>query len=267
MLCERLKERKQKLGLTTEQLSLLSGVPTGTINKILNGETKSPRYDTLAALEKALSDKELSADITYDASSRLSFVQETQNAYNVKKQGDYTIEDYYALPDDVRAELIDGVLFYMEAPSVEHQDIITSLIFEIELYIRSNKGSCKVFAAPVDVQLDCDNKTMVQPDIIVSCDKDKRHKKNIYGAPDLCIEITSPSTRKKDFLLKLQKYMAAGVREYWIVDTKREHVICYFFEGEDYTTFYTFQDKVPVHIFDNKLEIDFSYIKERLAEI
>lgn len=267
MLCERLKERKQDLGLTTEQLSVLSGVPTGTINKILNGETKSPRYDTLAALEKALSDKEISAGITYDASSRLSFVQESQTSYNVKKQGNYTVEDYYALPDDVWAELIDGTFFYMEAPSIEHQDILMSILFEIELYIRTQKGNCKVFAAPLDVQLDCDNKTIVQPDLVVSCDKSKRSKKGIYGAPDMCIEIISPATRKKDIGLKLQKYMNAGVREYWIVDAKRERVICYYFESEDYPLLYTFQDKVPVHIFESRLEIDFSYIKKRLQEL
>lgn len=262
MSFERLKTRKKELGLTTEQLSALSGVPIGTINKILNGETKSPRYDTLLALEHVLS---IESDDSSEYTSSDS-AGEAVTSYQVKKQGDYTIDDYLALPDDIRAELIDGHLFYMEAPTVPHQDIITSLLVEFELYIRANKGTCKVFAAPLDVQLDCDDKTIVQPDIVVICDKDKRTRKRIFGAPDLCIEIISPSTRRKDYTLKTSKYANAGVREYWIVDEKRQTVTCYYFEGEDYPTIYTFEDKIPVRIYDGQLEIDFAEIQERIEE-
>lgn len=257
MLQERLKQKKQELGLTTEQLSQLSGVPIGTINKILNGETKSPRYDTLEALEEVLYGKKDSAqDQIHEAV-----------AYRVKQPGEYTIDDYQMLPQDVRAELIDGKFIYMEAPSIEHQDISMAITVDIEMYIREKKGTCKVFAAPIDVQLDCDDKTMVQPDIVVICEKEKRNKRRIYGAPDLAIEIVSESSRRTDYGLKVKKYMESGVREYWIVDAKRECIVCYYFEGEDYPIFYTFENKVPVRIYNKDLNIDFLKIKERLAEL
>ena len=213
-LYEELKKKKSELGITTEQLSRLSGVPVGTINKILNGETKSPRYD--------------------------------------------------ALPDDVRAELIDGELIFLEAPSSIHQELITELLLDIGNYIRNNKGPCKVLPAPLDVQLDCDNRTMIQPDISVICQKERIVEKGVYGAPDFCIEIVSPSSRKRDYSKKVDKYMSAGVREYWIVDPKRETILCYFFETEDYPQLYTFNDIIPVQIYQENLKINFAEIKARL---
>ena len=93
----------------------------------------------------------------------------------------------------------------------------------------------------------------------------KRHI-GICGAPDFCIEIVSDSSRKRDYGIKVQKYMNAGVREYWIVDRKREKIVCYWFEGEDAPeiSMYTFRDKVPVRIYDGQLEIDFPGIVQRL---
>ena len=73
-----------------------------------------------------------------------------------------------------------------------------------------------------------------------------------------------PSSRSRDYIKKVSKYQNAGVREYWIVDPKRETVLCYFFEGEDYPQMYTFDDIIPVMIYDGKLEINFADIKDRL---
>ena len=144
-LGEEFKERKNELGITTEQLSRLSGIPTGTINKILNGETKSPRYATLKALNDVL---------FRDIDSGIDGIRETAAAYTVssdKKQGEYTLDDYYALPDDVRAELIDGHLIFLEAPRSIHQELISELLFELKLYIRNNKGTCKVLPAAASI--------------------------------------------------------------------------------------------------------------------
>ena len=112
MLYEELNSRKKKLGMTTEQLSQLSGVPVGTINKILSGETKSPRYDTLRALENVLyglngESPELNNRMTESdirALSRMTpdAVREAARPYYTKRQGEYTVEDYRALPEDVR---------------------------------------------------------------------------------------------------------------------------------------------------------------------
>ena len=127
MLYENLNQRKKELGLTTEQLSRLSGVPVGTINKILSGETRSPRYDTLRALENVL----------YGAAGNEAYrnlpdaVREAAAPYVTKRQGEYTVDDYRKLPEDVRAELIDGVLIFLEAPTFTHQDLVTDLLFVI----------------------------------------------------------------------------------------------------------------------------------------
>lgn len=193
-------------------------------------------------------------------------VREAMPAYAIprKRQGEYTLEDYYALPDDIRAELIDGELIFLEAPSSIHQELISELLFEIKLYIRANNGPCKILPSPLDVQLDCDNRTMLQPDISIICHRDRIVKKGVYGAPDFCIEIVSPSSRKRDYEKKRMKYQNAGVREYWIVDPKTESVLCYFFEESAEPHPYTFDDKIPVRIYVSKLVINFAEIKERL---
>lgn len=290
MLYEKLNERKKELGLTTEQLSRLSGVPVGTINKVLSGETRSPRYATLRALEGVLygAASGESPDHDYDRNiygtesgqadslwvkagdeeyRRLpDAVREAAAPYVTKRQGEYTADDYRNLPEDVRAELIDGVLIFLEAPTFTHQELITELLFEIKMYIRENKGPCRVLPSPLDVQLDCDDRTIVQPDIALICRDERITRKGIYGAPDFCVEVVSDSSRKRDYGIKMQKYMNAGVREYWIVDRKRKKIVCYWFEGEDAPeiSMYTFKDKVPVRVYDGELEIDFPGIQERL---
>ena len=192
---EKLNERKKELGLTTEQLSQLSGVPVGTLNKILSGETRSPRYDTLREIERVLYGGESGTKYEADADC----VKEEAAVYFTKKQGEYTLEDYRRLPDDVRAELIDGELIFLEAPSFTHQELITELLVEIKMFIRSQKGPCRVLPFPLDVQLDCDDRTMVQPDIALICREERITRRGIYGAPDFCIEIVSDSSRKRDY--------------------------------------------------------------------
>lgn len=208
--------------------------------------------------------------INYESEQNTERVNEVHKAMPAcavprKKQGEYTLEDYYALPDDIRAELIDGELIFLEAPSSIHQELIGELFFEIKLYIRTNNGPCKILPSPLDVQLDCDNRTMLQPDISVICHRDRIVKMGVYGAPDLCIEIVSPSSRKRDYEKKRMKYQNAGVREYWIVDPKTESVLCYFFEESNESHSYTFDDKIPVRIYDSNLVINFAKIKERLV--
>ena len=254
-IADRIREQKDKRGITTEQLSELSGVPVGTINKILSGETKSPRYDTIDALETAMSEQD-----------ELSVAE--QVAYMTgKQQGEYTLDDYYNLPEDVRAELIDGELIILLAPSIVHQVILTKLLFAFEEFIESKEGNCIVLPAPTDVRLDLDNKTMVEPDIVVICDRDKLTDKRIEGAPNMAIEIVSDSSRKYDYRKKMAKYAEAGVEEYWIVDPKKEAVITYFFREDDIPCRYSFTDKIPVQLYDSQLVIDFSRIKKKLDSL
>ena len=239
-----LREKKERANWTTEELSRRSGVPMGTINKILSGETSSPRYDTMEALDSAFREEE-------------ALMMRESLPYEVKEEERlYTLDDYYRLPNDVRAELIDGRIFYMQSPTSTHQSIIGELYFATRLFIKERDGECQPLMAPLDVQLDCDDKTMVQPDFMIICDKEKIWKDRIYGAPDFVAEVLSPSTRKRDTDIKILKYKSAGVREYWIVDIDKERVICYFFEEDGFMpNIYTFQNEVPVRIYDGELKI------------
>lgn len=177
-----------------------------------------------------------------------------------KKQGEYTIEDYYGLSDDVRAELIDGEIYDMSAPQVAHQVLLGSLFNRLSEFIKRKGRQCLPLVAPVDVQLDMDDKTMVQPDILVLCNRDKLKKRVIYGAPDMIIEILSKSSWKKDTFFKLGKYLDAGVREYWMVDPDRKKVVVYDFEHSPTTVIYGFEEQVPVRIFGGECVIDFAEI-------
>ena len=175
-----------------------------------------------------------------------------------------TAEDYWNLPEGERAELIDGQLYALASPSRIHQEIIIELTYHFQHYIKSNKGNCKIYAAPFAVNLNANDQTFVEPDISVICDPDKLSDRGCEGAPDLVIEVVSPSSRRMDYIRKMALYADAGVREYWIVDPKRETVLCYYFEGDDYPHMYTFDDIIPVMIYDGKLEINFADIKDRL---
>lgn len=172
----------------------------------------------------------------------------------------HTLDDYYSLPEDERAELIDGVIYNMSSPTTGHQAVSMQISRVLSNFIAERKGDCSVFAAPVDVQLDCDNRTMVQPDIFIVCDKKKITDRCIKGAPDFILEILSKSTRKKDSFLKLHKYENAGVREYWMVDLEKGRVVVYFFEKDTIPVIYGMTDQIPVGIYDGELTVDFKEI-------
>ena len=167
----------------------------------------------------------------------------------------YTIDDIYALPEGERAELIDGHIYYMAPPNREHQKISMELSARILEYIRSHKGKSEVYAAPFAVYLDETSDTYVEPDISVICDKNKLDDRGCKGAPDWIIEIVSPSSKQLDYLIKLLKYQAAGVREYWIVDPMKNRTIVYNFEHNSIDE-YSFEDTVPTAIYKD-LSIDF----------
>ncbi|MBO4288610.1 MAG: Uma2 family endonuclease [Lachnospiraceae bacterium] len=188
-------------------------------------------------------------------------------AYKIeeKKPGEFTLEDYYALPDDQRVELIDGTFFVMEAPGTLHQGLSAEIYGQLRDHIRDKKGSCLPLYAPIDVQLDCDNRTMVEPDVLVLCDRSKLIRRCIYGAPDLVMEILSPSTRKKDCSLKLHKYCNAGVREYWIIYPEEKKVVVYDFENDAPPRIYGFDAKIPVGIFHGDCVIDFQEICDSIG--
>lgn len=174
----------------------------------------------------------------------------------------YTEDDYYNLPEDVRAELIDGILVYNQAaPSRIHQAILMELSGTIRDYFKTKDGSCHVYPAPFAVRLKEDRKTIVEPDISVICDMDKLTDRGCSGAPDWIIEIVSPSTSRHDYIRKLELYADAGVREYWIVDAGKGRIFVYYLEQEKFElAVYTFQEKIKVGIYED-FYIDFTELE------
>ena len=121
------------------------------------------------------------------------------------KEQNYTIDDIYKLPEGERAELIDGQIYNIAPPRYVHQLILNELNSVIHQYIKSKNGSCKVLPAPFAVFLNNDNKTYVEPDISVICDKNKLDEYGCHGAPDWIIEIVSPGQQKNGLLYKTFK--------------------------------------------------------------
>ena len=165
------------------------------------------------------------------------------------KQHTYTSEDYWNLPDGERAELIDGQLYNTAPPSRIHQKLVSELTQTIGSHIKSKSGSCEVYPAPFAVNLNADDKTYVEPDIAVICDKNKLTDRGCSGAPDLVIEIVSPSSRKMDYSTKNALYSDAGVREYWIVDPAKERTTIYRYEEDAAPIIVPFDMPIAVGIY------------------
>lgn len=165
------------------------------------------------------------------------------------KEKIYTSEDYWKLPIEERAELIDGQLYAMAAPSFIHKKICFALSRKIADYIESNKGSCEVIPAPFAINLNADDQTYVEPDISVICDKSKITDKECKGAPDLVVEIVSPGSRKMDYSTKNALYLNAGVREYWIVDPEKERTTVYYYEDDAAPVIIPFDQPVYASIY------------------
>lgn len=258
MEIELLKSLKKMQKLTNEELAQKSGVPLGTLNKILSGATKSPQHNTVKAIAEALKVN------SYDMEGVETEILREAVAYDVTRK--YTLDDYYALPEDMRVELIDGNFYFMEAPTSVHQTIISELHYMIKSHIKLNKGQCKIYLSPFDVRLDKDNKTMVQPDLMIICDKNKIDSKRCNGAPDFIAEVVSKSSERLDYIKKLNKYLDAGVREYWIISPDKRLVTTYDFTEGSMPRQYSFSDRIPLGIFEGFM-IDFSEIEKEINDI
>lgn len=179
----------------------------------------------------------------------------------------YTYADILNWPEDEQVELIYGEPYLMApAPAPNHQSISLALIVQIGGYLEGKK--CRAFHAPFDVRLfekDRDQPrqvdTVVQPDLLIVCDPSKLDKHGCKGAPDMVVEILSPSTMRNDRLLKFNLYQKAGVKEYWIVDPETKVVLVMTLEEGQYHAplIYTAQDFVPVGVLED-CKIDLSRV-------
>ncbi len=163
----------------------------------------------------------------------------------LKEEKLYTYSDIEALQEGIRAELIDGKIYYLASPSTLHQRISGALHFAIYSHIAAHKGKCEVFTAPFGVwPFGEENDTnYLEPDLSVVCDPGKLTEKGCNGAPDFVIEIVSPSTASRDYLYKLNQYQSAGVREYWIINPDNQFINVFDFTG-DTSNSYRFADTV-----------------------
>ena len=169
-----------------------------------------------------------------------------------KEKERYTYTDYITWDDNERWELIYGVPYMMAPPSLPHQGISLELSRQLGNFLQNKP--CKVFTAPIGVRLtaDANDDTVLQPDIVVVCDYAKLDNKGVIGAPDMVVEILSPSTARVDRFEKFRIYESAGVREYWIVDPESRTAQVHILDNEKFNFIKTYRDNetVPVHVLD-----------------
>ena len=269
MTLEEMIRRKNEYGYSCKDIAALSAVPVSTVQKVFGSTTTKPQYRTITLLSIAFEDIEkhnnsIKAALAAQEAARAKYLDPQLDA-KCAACGDKTIADYYALPDDQRAELIDGVIYNMSAPTYIHQIIGGEIYHQLKNHISANNGSCIPMISPADVQLDCDDKTMVQPDVFVICDRKKIIRRRAIGAPDFVIEIISESNWFHDVVRKFEKYRNAGVREYWIVMPDTLQVCVYFFEKSPDSMKYTFEDSVPVNIWGGNCTIDFKAVYDSFS--
>ena len=178
----------------------------------------------------------------------------------------YTYKDYMTWNDNKFWELIDGVAYQMAPPVRKHQRILTELVRQFSNYLLDK--ACEVFPAPFGVRLPLENeedeyiKNAILPDIVVVCDEKKLDDAGCRGAPDLIIEILSPSTSKRDLEDKFNLYEKAGVKEYWIADPYNDYLRVYILDKDGKYTesqIYFKDGKVKASIFP-ELEIDLGLV-------
>ena len=200
-----------------------------------------------------------------DAGEGTLFVTESNAAYNYSgKRMSY--EEFINLTEDIeeRYEFIEGEIYLLASPGVNHQVIHSNLYKKLLLWFDGKK--CQVFSAPFDVTLynvETNSKNVVQPDLLVTCDhRETTNEKDRYmGIPSLVIEIVSKHARSRDLVTKLNVYLEGGINEYWIIDPQKKQVLQYYFADKQdcQLVVYRYQDILKSFHFEG-LEIDVSEI-------
>jgi len=174
-------------------------------------------------------------------------VEEAQSAYDIR----YSYTDYLKWDDGVRRELIDGKIYLMAGPNWRHQKVSGNLYEQFKAFLKGKE--CEVYYAPLDVRLNADtlDNTVVQPDLMIICDNSILDEESIKGAPDMVVEILSPSTADYDRTTKFNMYLQAGIKEYWIVDPVTQSLVVNILANNRYITHvYVNKETVPVHILE-----------------
>lgn len=175
----------------------------------------------------------------------------------------YTYADYLTWPESEKWEIIDGIPYMQAAPTWQHQALSREIMTQFNIFLKGKP--CQVFAAPFDLRLPSNNEkdekdekttNVLQPDLLVICEKDGLQGTGYFGVPNLIIEISSSSTVRNDKILKFNKYEIAGVKEYWIVEPEGKFISVFILqENKRYgrPDLYTETDKIKVSIFPELL--------------
>jgi len=212
--------------------------------------------------EKDIKEKIKKEDVVYENEEREPMmVKEASATYKAERI--YTYEDYLNWPEDERVELIDGKIYNMSAPTEKHQRLLGDLHLRFGVYLHGK--SCDVYISPFDVRIDLGlgKDSVVQPDLVVVCNLELLDEKGLNGPPTLVIEVLSPSNPNHDRVLKYNKYLSVGVKEYWIVDPRKEEIMVNLLKSGHYeTTIYQKGDLIKVSVLEN-LTINVTGIKEK----
>jgi Uma2 family endonuclease len=164
----------------------------------------------------------------------------------------YTYEEYLEISDEDRFEYIYSKVYMMGSPSIQHQNVVGNMFFALKNYFKNKEWT--PFVAPLDVTFvdENNNKSVVQPDILVVCDKHKIIDNSYKGIPTLVIEVVSPSNSSHDYVTKLDLYLRSGVEEYWILNPVNKNAICYRFENKmpSKVEGYHYNEEIKSEIFD-----------------
>ncbi|MCL2753234.1 MAG: Uma2 family endonuclease [Defluviitaleaceae bacterium] len=150
--------------------------------------------------------------------------------------------------EEQKYEILNGVKYMSPRPSTPHSDTAGSAFYMFKNYFKGS--NCRVYFEP---NLTLSDKDMVHPDVAVVCDADKIKMDGIHGAPDLIVEILSPSTSKRDRGYKFNLYEKHGVTEYWMVDTKNRTITVYMLNDDRY-------------YLDNEYYIPDEYVLKRMTD-
>lgn len=295
MTAAEMKQIKEEYGLSYEDVARETGLPVSTVSKLLNGFTKAPRRKTVETLSAYFMHLGRTGNPNGGGLLNLlresgmgqtgpSVLRETTFPYSTgatgakKKKHLVTIEERDLLPEEVRTELIDGVLYDMSAPSITHQLVGKLVARQLDDCIEKSGRDCTALLAPVDIVLAEDPATVLQPDLIVTCreniEKSRERWKRLQkhqGAPEFVMEVLSPSTKKKDIGIKYMKYLESDAKEYWVVDPDSRKVIVYNLSAirdeenhADICCLYGPDQKMPVLVSGGKCQIDFPEIWKKI---
>ena len=255
MTIEEMKCRRKELGYSYRELSELSGVPLGTVQKVMGGATASPRYKTLCALEQAL----------YRPANRIHTYVCEDEVYNTgsgKKAGSKakarTADPESGCFPGYRSEILFGSMYRQPPVSVLDRQLTGSLYELLSACLRNCESSYTVLLSPVLDLSDSRSRTVTLPDLCVTELKGGSRVERITGTPLLVAEFVTAQTSAESIYLKTGRYAAAGVREYWQIDSAREQVEVYRFAQGNGFDRYTFRDVVPVPLPGCTDQIDFA---------